>query len=731
MTSPRYRPETPLPPVTVGPVPPEKETTYSLESGIAPYDTLFHDFDLEAFSFFNYWTPDETTNDTLQLENRSPDEMPRLVKLNWNPAPDLPEQKTAYDKLNPPSTNRKSPRFLGPPATRDRFIVDGVAYSPTQLSPTDFKQIVTALANSDVAPGVINSVVSLPLIAANVMPAQPAYRIDLDSWYTSPSSDGVFISDVRNTFNNRTSGYFSLPGIFKEGVSAKNTDNFNQLFSGKFSVAPSSFANQYMKISSVNPSSPALSTNVRPSITTRPPVPSPQADIFDSITSTTPPPSPSNSVRVKFVDTGIANVAAEARVNAAVDPAHANSIVATSQVLGNLIAYSAGAWQNTPRKINLKSFPAPAGVATKEYVGYLIEKYEQIGGVFTLKQLIGVGDPHLDEYYDTQVKYGAVYHYRIRAVIRWARPNNVGAWGTDVTHTSNMFTSTSVSNNGSMSLTPNLISFFGGEWNNKWATAQIIDDQPPNPPDQLEVRPRSDKKQIIVTFQIPDNSQRDIYMMALWRRLIDANGRTVDDWRWLSVFNMNQPGYYVDNDVEFNPNEGVVYTSRVAEEMANNRFAKPYRYVYAATCLSVHNGESLMSEQIGARLNRDWQQKGEFPVEFFSSRGVDRIRDHGVFSTIPIKRYKTHVVVIPKNDYDSSAPAVIGLTWQQRWALRMTNGNKYILRIHSLDNGETFDIDFTTGLTTVAEHKIQINSNVYVPSFNEQYVYDDQALTSG
>jgi hypothetical protein len=690
----------------------------SQESGIAPYETFFHDFDLEAYSFFNYWTEDEDTNDTLELENRDINEMPRFVKLVWNQAPDLPEEKQAYDKLTSPSKMRSS---IGPvvPGSKEQFIVDGIAYSLEQLGPRDFSQIVNSLANSDIAPGVVNSVVTLPLVSSGITTEKPAYEVDHDNWYDSPSSDGVPLNEVDNSLLNRTSGYVNLTSIFQAGVSARNASVFQNLFSGQFTFSPSSFVRRETSISSVNASSPSPSMRASPASTVRPRRETPINSIFNQISRRSNVKRPDKkSINVSFVDTGIGNALKESRVNVATDASHLNSMAAVGQSLKYLVSYSESGLQDVKKKITLRSFEAPNGLSSKEYVGYLIEKYEQVDGVFVLKDLIGIGDPYVDYYYDTKVRYGGVYRYRIKAVMRWVRPKNIGAQGSDPTNTSDLDSSTGTSNTSNTSLTPNFISYFAGEWSQNWATAQIIDDEPPNPPDQLEVRPNSKKKCIVVTFQIPDNSQRDIWEMTLWRRIIDKNGRDVESWREIADFDMSRPGYYEDDSVDFIP---------FAEE---TNAPQPFRYVYAVTSNSIHNGESLLSEQIGARLNPEWEQKGEFPVEFYSSQGVHREHDNGIFSTIPIKKYKTHMIVKPANGSQIREPAKITLSCQERWGNRMLNGNKYILRVHSLDTGETFDVDFSTQMVNLNSQKLRAPSNIYVPSVDERYVYERALILS-
>lgn len=688
----------------------------SRESGVAPYETFFHDFDLEAFSFFNYWTADEGTNDTLMLENRDINDMPRFVKVVWNSAPDLPEQKSFADKVSPTILKRSS-EGPGIPGAREQFIVDGIKYSPEQLRPKDFSTIAPALANADISPGVIKSVVTMPLISSGITRPPPPYRVDLDTWYSDTRSRGVPISHVRNTFNNRASGIFNLPTIYKAGVSARNGAAFSELFSGNFAVSPSSFVRRSLAITAASPKSPALGLSAAAATVMRPRVAEPAESIFDTITYARHAPR-TNSIRVAFVDTGVGNTVAPSRVNVATDAAHANAISATAQVLRHLITYSESGLQNAKRKITLRSFEAPNGLAPKEYVGYLLEKYEQVDGVFVLKEIIGIGDPYVDEYYDTKVRYGGVYRYRIRSVMRWVRPKNVGATGTDNTIINDLSTSDPSQAIASTSLTPNFASYFGSEWSKNWATAHIIDDEPPNPPDQLTVLPQSEKKRIVITFQIPENSQRDIWQMTLYRKVIDRNGRDAQPWTELADFDMSRGGYYEDYDVRFIP-KGV------------SESGQPFRYIYAATSWSVHNGESKLSEQIGARLNSDWKERGEYSVEFYSSRGVDRVADHGVFSTVPIKQYKTHIVANPRNELEGNQPGAVHIGCQERWGTRMLSGNSFILRLHSLDTGEFFDVDFSTDVVSLEPQKIQAPSDIYVPSANEQYVYDDQALTSG
>lgn len=691
---------------------------YSQDSGVAPYETFFHDFDLEAFSFFNYWTDDEDVNDTNELGSLDINEMPRFVKLTWNQAPDLPEEKEAYEKANPPSLGRRS-EGAGVAGAEEQFIVEGTAYSPDQIKPKEFASVAAHLANSDIAPGVIDSVVSLPLVSSGYVSPPPAYRIDLDTWYALNRSRGSLISNVRGGFNNRASGFFNLPKIYRSGVSGRVAPAYNEIFTGNFTFSPSSFVNRRMTVSSANSS--AMSMRSAPAVSNRRGTSEPIREIFEEITYDRVPRTAS-SVKVSFVDTGIGRVASPERLSAATSAAHVAAIAATSQVLRNLITYSESGLQNSKRKIKVRSFDAPNGISSKEYVGYLIEKYEQVGGVFKLKELIGIGDPYADEFYDTKVRYGGIYRYRIRSVMRWVRPKSVGAEGSDPSMASSVGSDSASSNTADTSLTPNFASYFGSQWSKNWATAHIIDDTPPDAPDQLCVLPQSEKKRIVVSFQMPENAQRDIYQMSLFRRVVDRNGRDVVPWTKIDDFDMSRAGFYIDYDVEFIPS---------TPEKLGFKPVAPYRYVYAAVSYSVHNGVSKLSEQLGARLNSDWEQRGEHPVEFFSSRGVDLEADHGIFSTIPVKQYKTHIVVTPKSDYDVNLPAEVSIKGQERWGTRMLCGNAYILRFHSLDTGETYDIDFGMSMVNLDAYKISVPTNIYVPSAGEQYVYDDQASIAG
>jgi hypothetical protein len=115
-----------------------------------------------------------------------------------------------------------------------------------------------------------------------------------------------------------------------------------------------------------------------------------------------------------------------------------------------------------------------------------------------------------------------------------------------------------------------------------------------------------------------------------------------------------------------------------------------YRYVYSAMCYTRHGEQSVLSDQLGARLNPGWKKNGEFSVDFVSCAGVDKDFDIGLFSTYPERRVRSEVIFRP--DPRGGTPGAIVLRGQERVAQKMLGESTYVMRVESLDNGQHYDI---------------------------------------
>jgi hypothetical protein len=128
-----------------------------------------------------------------------------------------------------------------------------------------------------------------------------------------------------------------------------------------------------------------------------------------------------------------------------------------------------------------------------------------------------------------------------------------------------------------------------------------------------------------------------------------------------------------------------------------------YRYVYAAMCFSRHGEQSVLSDQIGCRLNPEWKTKGEFPVDFVSCAGVDIDFDVGLFGTYPERRLRSEFIFKP--DIYQNRPGVATVSPQERLAKRALDGSEYALRLESLDTGEHVDIPVSLTINNLPEQQ--------------------------
>jgi hypothetical protein len=410
---------------------------------------------------------------------------------------------------------------------------------------------------------------------------------------------------------------------------------------------------------------------------------------------------------------------AQERLDNMSTPAHAEAISAIAPFAGNMAVYSSTGLQSKPREVSIPSFNAPDTLKPLEYIGYVIEKYEQTDGSFKLVDTFYIPGRDYTFYFDSRVKYGVAYRYRIRSIIRWSRQHNIGIFGKDPT-------TIDAPGAGLNSLTPNDVSYFGSEWGSEWASALLIDTSPPPPPHQFQVRPMSKDKAIEITFCLPWNPQQDICKMTLWRKLQDQDGYDLTDWVQIqevdaqyrqgtrhlystelkhqqddttgTKFNLSQADK-VETVVEFAP----VNSRYVDTDVEYFGDRGSYRYVYAATCHTRHGETSVLSDQLAARLNPDWKKDGEFRLDFISCAGVNKDFDTGLFSTYPERRLRSEVIFTPRITPTENLPGTISISGQLRLAQNPVQGAAYVARIESLDTGQRFDLPITLEIKNMPE----------------------------
>jgi hypothetical protein len=671
-------PSAPKPTVT----PTVAPQVFSADSGYAPYETIFHELNIEAYPIYNFWTEDEETNDSEDRGDRALDDIPRYVRLYWEPAPRL--RDTSVTSV--PAAGKRDQRPVQFSTEIDRknaIIQKGIAFDPEHLK--NFSLIKNSVGNFYVSPGVLHAVAELPLqntdIQDDIHHDEAAHYIDEESFLTHPDTVGVSIHELKANVHSMTNGMVNSARIAAASMSADIQAERAVLFDGQFSVSRP-IDEGIMRVQSLASDGPNISFAARTANSNEPVPVDNVLNMISKFQEAVPARQVDRDVqaRVRFVNPSIAGIISEEKVNHIAAPEHAESTAAVAQFLPNLEVISKSGLTQAPRQVSVPSFPSPPGLPPLEYVGYIIEKYRRNqSGVFELVQTIDLDNREYNEYVDTRVVYGGVYRYRIRAIIRWTRHKDVGVEGKvpyDVLALSTQ----------ARTLSAYQSSYFAGEWSKKWTYGTIVDTVPPAPPDELTVRPDSAKGKITISFRMPYNPQRDIFILRLFRKMVGPDGQDISGWQQLGPDYGPRNVYYEDLDVlPFQKNGGV-------------------RYVYAAQCLSRHWEYSTLSEQMAGRLNDDFRTFGEFPVEQLSQAGV-RLENHGCFSVIPHRKFKGEIVVA--DEFTLSGRNTIGN--------RAMIPGFYIVRVESLETGERadfrVDITYDNRPTVVAK----IPFNVYIP----------------
>lgn len=674
----------------------------SEESAIAPYETIFDDFHVEAYPFYNFWVPDERKNGSEERGLRDLEDIPRFIKVTWVRAPDL--QSGDNQRLNPPSVSTRSGNSkLGMHSKNGySFLTKGIAFNPEHLNKNNFSLIRSSIANGYITPGVLEAVVEMPLhntvIDSHRTHAKTSHihHIDEDSFLTNNSMKGISLHELKANVVQMTNGVVNSAKISKKSKGDK------KLFDGKFSVARSPFAGGNMQIDGVHSSSPSISMTSRTAVSVHG---EPRDQVIENVRKVVEPASTaglkrSASNKVKFAHPVVAGVLNKKKVNMLTRPEHAESTVAVAQMLPQLNALASSGVREEKKNVEVPSFASPPGLKPVEYVGYILEKYRRnSSGVFEKVADIEITDVYQTDYIDTKVVYGDVYRYRIRSIVRWTRPSAIGPLGKEPWQ---------LSQNGSQtsSTAPFKSSYFVGEWSRDWAYATVIDTTPPPPPDELSIRVESHRKRVYVSFKLPHNPQRDISAMRLLRKTQSASGQDLTQWEVLNEYGS------VSSPIEFAP-QNVLYVDEDVDFFQKNKV----RYIYAAQAMTRHGEESTLSDQLACRLNYEWKVKGEYPIDFVSCSGV-KPEHFGAFATIPLRRTQSEVIATPKL-VDSRLTADVKFSGRSAIGNATLDSKDYVLRIESLDTGEHRDIDLSVSFTNLPDEKRNINTDVYVPMHNQ------------
>lgn len=653
------------------------------ESGIISYETLFNEFNIGAYPFYNFWTEDELTNDADARGDRKLEDVPRFIKVVWNKPPNLPNLmgfREPADKKNRGGTGI----ILGHNNEKPVVVtVGGVEFAPDHLQPISSLP-VWSLSNGYVGPGVINSIAELPLHNTSLdsyktfEQSDKIHHPDEDLFLVNPDLQGVSIHELILNVNQMTNGALGANSILTAPMSSDSKRECDSFFNGNFSACKSPYNGGDFQLCGVNSYSGASLSQQFKTCESSEKIYFDQ--VIDKINVIVESPATTNIrkskyIKIAFKDTAIGGAVSEEKVAMMTKPEHAESIIAIAQALPGLEVMSRSGVADKALFLEIPSYESPAGLPPLEYVGYVLEKYKKTtGGSFQLVETIELPSIEYNEYYDCKVVYGGVYRYRVRTIIRWTRPSFIGPNGTDPL---------SIGQNGSAagSTAQYKSSYFGSEWSENWVYGAVIDLAPPPPPDEFNVRSESYRNRIIITCKLPHNPQRDISAIQILRKLQTVSGFDLTDWIPIGPQFGPQNVLYIDNDVAVNKN------------------GKPepgIRYVYTAVCISKHWEHSVLSEQLGIRLNPDHIAYGEYKTDFVSCAGV-RMNNVGAFATYPFRKFRSEIILSPEIRRLNESEKYVDFMFsgRERKGNSMLDDADYVIRIESLDTGEKNDIPLT------------------------------------
>lgn len=669
-------------------------------SNFAPFETIFRDFKLEAFPFYNFWTADETTRSE-ERGARSLDELPRFVKLVWNSAPDIKRSKIEQSKIDA----RWETDIPTRPGVSPTIKAHGLDFLPAH-DQQNFELLTQSPANGFLFPAVIETVVELPNGINSSRDASLSLG-DEDEFLAKHGEDGVSYSEFASTSWSKKSSVLGAQKNLQTGrLSIDGNRSKEYLVDGQFAFSKSGGS---MRISAVGTDSPAISHEAAVAASGRKFLRDGVDALDESLNIATSPLD--DSVKVKFVHTDLSGLVSEKKISFACDHSHAESIASLGQHLGNLAVLSRSGMTRQTNNVMIPSQITMESDHDVKYIGYVIEKYVLKGGSYVLSTILRLEGREYSEFYDSDVLYGGSYRYRMRAVLLWSRPRDRGILEDQIGSpdpASQIYFANSF-----------LSSLFLGEWSD-WVYGDILDLEKPDPPDELSVRSDSKNKQIVVTMKVPNNPQRDINKMTILRKIKDSTGADVTDWQVVREYssadrqgnivnvprfeksaNQSQSQRNVD-PIEFAPQNARFVDSDVDYFQING-----FRYVYSVLSHTRHDEISRLGDQIAARLNQDWKRLGEYDNDFVSCAGVELNVSSGQFSVFPAKRSRSEFVAkILSGDHASAF-----VSSRECVGKRFMNNTNYVLRVESLDTGEVQDVIVKTSFQRRPDQIVGVDSN--------------------
>jgi hypothetical protein len=521
------------------------------------------------------------------------------------------------------------------------------------------------LTVSDVKASSINGFLGAGSVGAKVQISKnplPSTTVSVDRFLISDSTSGMSANQLASNMELVSFGMTQAAKMAGGRIA------------GKFSVLKQ---DGKVSVRGLHASSPSISIDAVAAMR-KPTDSGTKRRIYDEVKAPTAGTDATKSTNVRFIDPNITGLVDETKLNLATRPEHVENVITFAQVARGLAGLSSvrDSLGIDPNKIP-PSFPASIHEIGTECIGYVIEKYRQTpAGGFILMAEIDIDGPGISEYIDTKVAYGKTYRYRIKSIYRWTHPANVEVKGTVDVGTSGAPGSQTASVSSAKT------SYIDSEWDRSWAYAAVVDTMPPAPPDEFTVRPDSRRNRIHLSWKAPWDPQLDQVMVRVLRKESGPSG-DLSSWRQIGPFYPFANGSHVDTDVT-SSQDGT-------------------GYVYALQSISRHGEESYLSEQIFASLVPPEGAGKEREVRQVSCKGVDP-DEHAPFDVEPPRR--KHIETVARRSV-----ALCARTGPTSLAL---DDSQYVLRLESLETGETRDITLSVVRQKVPTRVVEQSTSVTV-----------------
>ena len=347
----------------------------STESGFAPFETLFHDLQLQADATYNFWEPkEETTAPDRGIQIL--EDVPRYIHLRWNQAPsiikdasyvkqkmsllpNLPDSRTADIELS------DQPAFgLGGVSSVGMNLM-GVNWSPALLKTENFNQIVESMADGYMSPGVIEAVATVPTQTVTSPPMPSSNLIDEDEYLAhSDQFEGISYPEMNAAAWRTKSVMFATQQkrIIPSTLSPSAASNLAVYM--KNQIAVSTMNNGSIEVKAVNGQGPAISLVASTLVSSVPTNESRVEQIMnragmEGFDHPLEKKIDDRNVKVKLIHTNIQGVFSDSRIKTISKPEQAESTIALAPFAGNLAVYSASGYKDQRREPVIPSFPFP------------------------------------------------------------------------------------------------------------------------------------------------------------------------------------------------------------------------------------------------------------------------------------------------------------------------------------------------------------------------------------